>query len=84
MMISIIARDSGEDFAIAVSDMCLNGPDIATRSEIAMAAGFNSRNVFSRLYKERYGETPYGHRGSNKGGNESYSGMSNPDCSYHT
>jgi AraC-like DNA-binding protein len=53
-------------------------------TEIAMAAGFNSRNVFSRLYKERYGETPYGHRGSNKGGNESYSGMSNPDCSYHT
>ena len=147
MMISIIAEDYGEDFAIAVSDMCLNGPDVATRSEqrssiakaissrnprilavlramydniedpltldelaasagisrrqierqfrqllnegpahtyrnirlerarilltetnlsvmeIAMASGFNSDNVFSRRYKERYGETPYGHRG---------------------
>jgi transcriptional regulator GlxA family with amidase domain len=145
MMVSIIAQDYGDDFAIAVSDMCLNGPDIATRSEqrssiakaissrnprvlavlremydnietpltldelaesagisrrqierqfkqllneapaqtyrnirlerartllmetnlsvmeIAMAAGFNSNNVFSRHYKERYGETPYGH-----------------------
>lgn len=151
MMISIIAQDYGEDFAIAVSDMCLNGPDIAKRSEqrssiakaissrnprvlavlrdmhdnietpltldelaenagisrrqierqfkqllneapaqtyrnirlerartllmetnlsvmeIAMAAGFNSNNVFSRHYKERYGETPYGHRGRLKG-----------------
>ena len=147
MMISIIAQDYGEEFAIAVSDMCLNGPDVATRSEqrssiakainsrnprvlavlramydnietplsldelsasaglsrrqierqfrlllneapaqtyrnirlerartlltetnlgvteIAMAAGFNSSNVFSRRYKERYGDTPHGHRG---------------------
>lgn len=147
MMISIIAEDYGEDFAIAVSDMCLNGPDVATRSEqrssiakaissrnprilavlramydniedpltldelatsagisrrqierqfrqllneapaqtyrnirlerartlltetnlsvmeVTMASGFNSNNVFSRHYKERYGETPYGHRG---------------------
>lgn len=154
MMISIIARDYGEDFAIAVSDMCLNGPNIATRSEqrssiakaissrnprvlavlrkmydnietpltlgelaenagisrrqlerqfkqllneapaqtyrhirlerarallmetnlsvmeIVMASGFNSRNVFSRHYKERYGETPYGHRGRIRGGDE--------------
>jgi len=153
MMISVLAQDYGEDFAIAVSDMCLNGPDIATRCEqrssiakaissrnprvlavlremydnietpltldelaenadisrrqierqfkqlldeapaqtyrnirlerartllmetnlsvmeIAMAAGFNSRNVFSRHYKERYGETPYGHRGRIRGGN---------------
>lgn len=147
MMISIIAQDYGEDFAIAVSDMCLNGPDIATRTEqrssiakaissrnprvlavlramydnietpltldeladragisrrqierqfkqlldeapaqiyrnirldrartllmetnmsvmeVSMAAGFNSDNVFSRHFKTRYGETPYGHRG---------------------
>ncbi|WP_425038672.1 GlxA family transcriptional regulator [Primorskyibacter sp. S187A] len=147
LMVSIIAEDYGEDFAIAVSDMCLNGPDITTRSEqrssiakaissrnprilavlramydnienpltldelairagisrrqierqfkqllneapaqtyrnirldrartlltetnlsvmeIAVAAGFNSNNVFSRHYKARYGETPYGHRG---------------------
>lgn len=147
MMISIIAQDYGEDFAIAVSDMCLNGPDVRTRSEqrssiaqaissrnprvlavlramydnieapltlqdladqvgisrrqierqfkqllneapaqtyrnirldrartllmetnmtvmeVAMAAGFNSDNVFSRQFKQRYGETPYGHRG---------------------
>ncbi|MDF3416099.1 GlxA family transcriptional regulator [Sulfitobacter sp. M57] len=147
MMISIIAKDYGEDFAIAVSDMCLNGPDVTTRveqrssiakaissrnprvlavlramyenienpltldelathagisrrqierqfrqlldeapaqtyrnirldrarsllmetdlsvEEIAVAAGFNARSLFSRHYKERYGETPYGHRG---------------------
>ena len=147
MMISIIAQDYGEDFAIAVSDMCLNGPDVGTRSEqrssiakaissrnprvltvlramydnieeplsldelatraqisrrqierqfrqllddapaqtyrnirlerartlltetnlsvmeIAVATGFNSSSTFSRLYKGRYGETPYGHRG---------------------
>jgi|TARA_R110002072_G_scaffold178338_1_gene334379 transcriptional regulator GlxA family with amidase domain len=151
MMISIIAQDYGEDFATTVSDMCLNGPDVSTRSEqrssiakaissrnprvlavlremyenienpltleelaanaqisrrqierqfkqllseapaqtyrnirlergrtllmetnlsvmeIAMAAGFNSSNLFSRHYKERYGETPYGHRGRLKG-----------------
>lgn len=147
MMIAIIAEDYGEDFAIAVSDMCLNGPDVSSRSEqrssiakaistrnprilavlramydnietpltlnelaqsvgisrrqierqfkqllneapaqtyrnirlergrtllmetnlsvmeVAMAAGFNSNSIFSRHYKERYGETPYGHRG---------------------
>lgn len=151
MMISIIAEDYGQDFAIAVSDMCLNGPDIATRNEqrssiakaissrnprvlavlramydnietpltldelaehagisrrqierqfkqllneapaqtyrnirlerartllmetnmsvmeVSMAAGFNSDNVFSRHFKVRYGETPYGHRGRSKG-----------------
>jgi transcriptional regulator GlxA family with amidase domain len=150
MMISIIAQDYGDDFAIAISDMCLNGPDIATRSaqrssiakaissrnprvlavlramyeniesplpleelaanagisrrqierqfkqlldeapaqtyrnirldrartllmetdlsvmQVAMAAGFNSNSVFTRHYKERYGETPLGHRGRAK------------------
>ena len=147
MMISIIAQDYGEDFAIAVSDMCLNGPDITTRAEqrssiakaissrnprvlaalramyenietplnleelaknagisrrqlerqfklfldetpaqtyrnirldrartllmetdlsvmeVSMAARFNSDDVFSRQFKARYGETPFGHRG---------------------
>ncbi len=147
MMISVIAQDYGEDFAIAVSDMCLNGPDILTRNEqrssiakaissrnprvlavlramydniefpltldelagqagisrrqierqfkqlldeapaltyrnirldrartllmetnltiieVAMAAGFNSSGVFSRHYKDRFGESPYGDRG---------------------
>lgn len=147
MMISIIAQDYGEDFAIAVSDMCLNGPDVTTRNEqrssiakaissrnpsvlavlramydnievplsldelvehvdisrrqierqfkqlldeapaqtyrnirldrartllmetnlsvmeVAMATGFNSNNVFSRNYKERFGESPFGDRG---------------------
>jgi transcriptional regulator GlxA family with amidase domain len=147
MMISIIARDYGDDFAIAVSDMCLNGTDLTPRREqrssigmaissrnpkmlevmramyknieeplpledlaaqagisrrqmerqfkqllneapaqtyrnirldrsrtllmetdlsvmqIAMATGFNSDAVFSRHFRARYGETPYGHRG---------------------
>jgi len=27
-----------------------------------MATGFNSNGVFSRHYKERYGESPYGNR----------------------
>lgn len=147
MMISIIAQDYGEDFAITVSDMCLNGPDISKRNEqrssiakaissrnprilavlramydniefpltldeladdaeisrrqierqlkqllgeapaltyrnirldrartllmetnltiieVAMAAGFNSNGVFSRHYKNRFGESPYGNRG---------------------
>lgn len=147
MMISLIAQDYGQDFAIAVSDMCLNGPDLSTRSEqrssiakaissrnpkvlevlramyenieeplqlielaekagisrrqmerqfkqlldeapaqtyrnirldrsrtllmetdlsvmqVAMASGFNSDAVFSRHFRARYGETPYGHRG---------------------
>jgi transcriptional regulator GlxA family with amidase domain len=31
--------------------------------EVAMAAGFNSANVFSRHFKARYGDTPYGARG---------------------
>ena len=146
-MISVIAQDYGEDFAIAVSDMCLNGTDLAPRREqrssiakaissrnpkvlevlramyqnieepwpleqlaeqarisrrqmerqfrqllgeapaqtyrnirldrartllmetdlsvmeVAMASGFNSGAVFSRHFKARYGETPYGHRG---------------------
>lgn len=151
MMISLITEDYGEDFAIAVSDMCLNGPDIRTRSEqrssiakaissrnprvlavlramyqnienpltldelaacagisrrqierqfrqllneapaqtyrnirlerartllmdtnmsvleVAIASGFNSNGVFSRHYKERYNETPFGHRGRIRG-----------------
>ena len=150
MMIAIIAQDYGEDFAIAVSDMCLNGPDIGKRSEqrssiakaissrnprvlavlramyenietpltldelaglagisrrqierqfkhlldeapaqtyrnirldrarsllmetdlsvmqVAMAAGFNSNGVFTRHYKDRFGETPQGHRDNTK------------------
>jgi len=46
MMISIIAQDYGEDFAIAVSDMCLNGPDLSTRSEqrSSIAKAISSRN----------------------------------------
>ncbi len=147
MMISIIARDYGDDFAIAVSDMCLNGTDLAPRREqrssiakaissrnpkilevsramyenieepllleelaslagisrrqmerqfkqllseapaqtyrnirldrartllmetdlsviqVAIACGFTSNPLFSRHFKARYGETPYGHRG---------------------
>jgi len=31
--------------------------------EVAMACGFNSANVFSRHFKKRYGETPFGVRG---------------------
>jgi len=124
MMISIIARDYGEDFAIAVIssrnprvlavlrlmhdnietpltlDELAENAGISRRQierqfkqllneapaqtyrnirldrartllmetnlsvmEIAMAAGFNSNNVFSRHYKQRYGEPPYGQRG---------------------
>lgn len=46
MMISIIAKDYGGDFAIAVSDMCLSGSDIATRSEqrTSIAKAISSRN----------------------------------------
>lgn len=46
MMISIIAQDYGQDFAIAVSDMCLNGPDIAPRHEqrSSIAKAISSRN----------------------------------------
>ena len=46
MIVSLIARDYGDDFAIAVSDMCLNGPDIATRSEqrSSIAKAISSRN----------------------------------------
>lgn len=46
MMLSLISQDYGEDFAIAVADMCLNTPDIAPqrdqRSSIARA--IDSRN----------------------------------------
>ncbi len=31
--------------------------------EIAIAVGFNSANIFTRHFKARYGETPYGARG---------------------
>ena len=46
MMISIIAEDYGDDFALAVSDMCLNGPDVATRNEqrSSIAKAINSRD----------------------------------------
>ena len=46
MMVSIIAQDYGEDFAIAVSDMCLNGPEINSRSEqrSSIATAISSRN----------------------------------------
>lgn len=46
MMISIIAQDYGQDFAIAVSDMCLNGPDISSRTEqrSSIAKAISSRN----------------------------------------
>ena len=33
MMLSVIAQDFGDDFAIAVSDMCLRGAGLETRSE---------------------------------------------------
>ncbi|WP_295314007.1 hypothetical protein [Roseobacter sp.] len=33
MMLSVIAQVCGEDFAIAVSDMCLNAPDVAIHIE---------------------------------------------------
>ncbi|WP_281982834.1 GlxA family transcriptional regulator [Thalassorhabdomicrobium marinisediminis] len=146
MMLSLIAEDYGQDFALAVSDMCLNRPDVSQTgeqrssiakainsrnprilailrlmyqnieeplsldelaehahvsrrqmerlfiqlmgeppariyrnirldrgrallmetdlkvSEVAMAAGFNSNNVFTRHFKARFGESPYGHR----------------------
>ncbi|KQI72995.1 transcriptional regulator [Loktanella sp. 5RATIMAR09] len=147
LMLSIIADDYGQDFALAVSDMCLNRPEVSQRSEqrssiakainsrnprilsilrlmyknieepltleelaaqaqisrrqmerlfiqlmdepparvyrnirldrgrallmetdlsvseVAMAAGFNSNNIFTRHFKARFGESPYGHRG---------------------
>lgn len=147
MMLKVIARDFGQDFAIVVADMCLNDPDLSGRREqrssiakaidsrnpkllaavqrmyanieeplsldaisdqcglsrrqlerhfrnllleppaviyrnirleraralmvetdmsvieVAMACGFNSANVFSRHFKDRYGETPFGLRG---------------------
>jgi len=46
MMISIIAEDYGDDFAVAVSDMCLNGSDISLRSaqRSSIAKAINSRN----------------------------------------
>ncbi len=147
MMIALIAQDYGDDFAVAVSDMCLNGTDLAPHREqrssiakainsrnpkvldvlramyenieepllledlasragisrrqmerqfkqlldeapaqtyrnirldrarsllmetdlsvmqVAIACGFTSSVLFSRHFKARYGETPYGHRG---------------------
>lgn len=147
MMLKMIARDYGPEFAILVADMCLNDPDLSGRREqrssiakaidsrnpkllgaiqsmyaniedplslddiaeqgglsrrqlerhfrnllleppaviyrnirlerarglmietdmsvmeVAMACGFNSANVFSRHFKKRYGETPFGVRG---------------------
>ncbi len=147
MMLGIIARDYGTDFAVLVADMCLNDPDLKGRREqrssiatavdsrnpklllviqgmyaniedpltlddlaknagfsrrqmerqfqsmmgeppatvyrnirlergrallvetdmtvmeVATAAGFNSTDLFSRHFKARYGETPYGTKG---------------------
>ena len=34
--------------------------------EVAAATGFNSTNVLTRRYKSRFGETPYGKRGTRK------------------
>ncbi|MEZ5676387.1 MAG: GlxA family transcriptional regulator [Thalassovita sp.] len=46
MMISIIAEDYGEDFAVAVADMCLNRADQGQRLEqrSSIAKAINSRN----------------------------------------
>lgn len=46
MMISIIAQNYGEDFAIAVSDMCLNTADLAPAREqrSSIAKAISSRN----------------------------------------
>lgn len=147
MMLSVIARDYGQEFAILVADMCLNDPDLTRQREqrssiaraidsrnpkllgavqsmyaniedpltldeiaedaglsrrqlerhfrnllleppaviyrnirleraralmvetdmsvieVAAACGFNSAGVFSRHFKDRYGETPFGARG---------------------
>ena len=155
MMICKIAGDYGQDFGAAVSDMCLNGSDVSTRTEqrssigkvinsrnpkvlmalramynniedpvpleelaksvgvsrrqlerqfvqllgespaksyrniklerarsllaetdlsvmqVAMATGFNSVALLSRHFRERYGETPYGHRGKSRLGRKS-------------
>jgi len=151
MMLSLIARDYGTEFAVLVADMCLNDPELKGRREqrssiakavdsrnpklvqviqgmyaniedpltleelaecagvsrrqmerqfktmlgeppaavyrniklergrallvetdmsvmdVATAAGFQSVGVFSRHFKARYGETPYGTRGKRKG-----------------
>ena len=148
MMLQVIAQDYGDDFAIAVADMCLNDPNMSpqreqrssiaraidsrnpkllhvlrgmyahvedpitleqlaedaglsrrhmerlfksilneapattyrnikldrarallsetdmTVTEVAFATGFNAANVFSKHYKARFGETPYGKRGT--------------------
>lgn len=45
------------------SDGTLDNPACHEESEIATACGFNSANHFSRHFKERYGDTPFGVRG---------------------
>ena len=150
MMLSLISDDYGQDFALAVSDMCLNRPEVSPNTdqrssiakaissrnprmltilrqmyanvedpltleqlaenvqvsrrqmerqfiqlmdeppakvyrnirldrahalltetdlsvaEVAVAAGFYSNSVFTRHYKARHGESPYGQRGRSK------------------
>ncbi|KUF10936.1 GlxA family transcriptional regulator [Pseudoponticoccus marisrubri] len=53
MMVAEMARDLGRDFAVAVSDMCLNGGDFhprdAQRSSIARAIGSRNPKVLAVL-----------------------------------
>jgi len=46
MMLTVIARDYGQEFAIVVADMCLNDPDLSGRREqrSSIAKAINSRN----------------------------------------
>jgi AraC family carnitine catabolism transcriptional activator len=46
MMLGLIARDYGTDFAILVADMCLNDPDLRGRRDqrSSIATAVNSRN----------------------------------------
>ncbi len=47
MMLSIIQRDFGRDFAIVVSDMCLNGGDLEPRTaqRSSLSRALNTRNA---------------------------------------
>lgn len=46
MMLTVIAKDYGQEFAIVVADMCLNDPDLSGRREqrSSIAKAINSRN----------------------------------------
>ena len=46
MMLTVIAQDYGQEFAILVADMCLNDPDLSGRREqrSSIAKAVNSRN----------------------------------------